>query len=106
METEAQDASLAVETLDAQLGGVAERMAQFGSTDDDRLIITVYRTENGEETPLEAGEDFRLQPGDMVEIEIELPPRGIGLGAEPPALPEEQGSASSMDGGAPTAPAP
>lgn len=93
LESEVQEALLAIEALNARQRGVAERMAQLGLAEGDQLKITVYRIERGQEMALEASEELILQPGDMVDIDIELPLAGLGSTLLP--SPAEQGVMSS-----------
>ena len=80
LQTETQDALLAIEAVSARLRGVGERLAQLGFSASDRLAITLYRSEGGETTALPATPDALLRPGDMVEITLDLP-----AAADPPS---------------------
>ena len=66
------------EALRVRLDGLARRIAQFGRGAGLAPGVTIYRTVDGAETAIEAGEATPLRPGDPVEIELPPPGRGAG----------------------------
>lgn len=73
LQAETQEALLAIADVSARLRGVRERLAQLGFSEDDGLTITLHHLEDGEATARVAGLDTALQPGDMVEVALDLP---------------------------------
>jgi polysaccharide biosynthesis/export protein len=83
---ELQDATVKLNDLSAQLQAVEEKL-RYTSVVTSQLVrgkganpdITVIRrTDKGYER-LTADEDFRLDPGDVVEIALQQPPPGVAL---------------------------
>lgn len=83
----ALDADLAAarqeaETARARLSGVTERLAQLGMADATDVTVQVYRKGPEGDLAIPATEDTVLEPGDMVDITIDL----SRLASEPLAI--------------------
>lgn len=82
LDAELQDALLAMEAGESRLNAITARLAQLGFSDGIQTEFTLYRAGEGTETGVAAEPQTLLEPGDMIEITIEL-------STSIPALPEQ-----------------
>lgn len=78
---ERQAALLALEMAEARIRALDGRLAQVGVDTGDAISIALYRQQDGREVRLAADEGTVLEPGDLVEVTIDM----SRFGAAPPA---------------------
>lgn len=76
LETEQRDALLAAEGIRTRLAATDERLAQLGIASRDFVSLTLYREVGGTETVLPADQATVLEPGDTIDVVIDLPRTG------------------------------
>lgn len=73
LETEQHDGLLVAESLRAKLAATDERLAQFGVAPRELVRLTLYREDGSTEAVLPADQATLLQPGDTIDVTLELP---------------------------------
>ena len=73
LETEKQEALLAIQAGRARFAAAGRRLAELGASDAGRLTAVIHRPGDGGPAGTPAGFDTPLQPGDTLDILFETP---------------------------------
>ncbi|MBM3604655.1 MAG: hypothetical protein FJX25_07825 [Alphaproteobacteria bacterium] len=98
LEAEVQATLTEIATTEARLNGATAQLAQLGMVGSEAVTVTLYRTEDGQETPIPATESTLLQPGDLIEVKMPASFFGAPAPAAPaPAAPAPAALTASSD---------